>query len=88
MPKKKRIYTEEERAVMVEIGQNIRKFRLGKTWTQRELAIMAFNYPSDSKSKNAASKKIYALEHGVREQRITELIAIAKALKINLKDLF
>jgi len=68
----------QDKAVYLRIGKNIRKYRLLKGLTQEELSeLICANY-----------KFVGHIERVERVPSLKKLIIIAKALDINLKNLF
>lgn len=60
------------------IGNNVREIRIKKGWTQEDLANRC--------SVNSA--KISKIENAREDFMLSTLIEIAKALNVNLKDIF
>ncbi len=59
-------------SVLEQFGANVRKARLGRGWTQEDLAH----------ASGLATVQISRIERGVREVRLTTLLRLLKALDV------
>jgi len=70
-------YSEEERSLLVKLGNNIRKYRKAKGWSQEELAFQA----------GLDRTYIGSIERGERNVAALNLVKIAKVLEVSVGEL-
>jgi len=70
-------YSEEERSLLIQLGNNIRKYRKAKGWSQEELAFQA----------GLDRTYIGSIERGERNVAALNLVKIAKVLEVPVGEL-
>jgi transcriptional regulator with XRE-family HTH domain len=69
---------QDKKGVLINFGENLRKLRLSKGFTQEQLA----------NELGIEISQISRIERGVINTSVTTLYAISKTLKIDVSDLF
>jgi transcriptional regulator with XRE-family HTH domain len=70
-------YSESEQAILSKLGDNIRKYRKAKGWSQEELAFQA----------DLDRTYIGSMERGERNVAVLNLVKIAKVLGVGVREL-
>ena len=70
-------YTEQEKAILTQLGNNIRKCRSAKGWSQEELAFQS----------ELDRTYIGSVERGERNVSVLNLVKIAEALGVRVGEL-
>ncbi len=70
-------YTEQEKIILTQLGNNIRKYRSSKSWSQEELAFQA----------ELDRTYIGSVERGERNVSVLNLVKIAGALEVGVGQL-